>query len=234
MAEHGPNILIVTTSHERLGETDRVTGIWIEELTTPYYAFADAGASVTVASIQGGAVPIDPSSQADEGAKPPSVERFLADEGVQQVIANTPALADIDASTYDAVFLPGGHGTMWDFPDNPDLAAVVSQTLTEGRVMAAVCHGPAGLVSAVTESGESVVKGRKVAAFTNSEEGAVGLMETVPFFLETRLRELGAEIHKVWDFEAYAIADGNLITGQNPASSERVAALVLSALSEKA
>jgi len=143
MAEHVPNILIITTSHSRLGETDRDTGIWLEELTTPYYAFVDAGAMVTVASIQGGAVPIDPSSRAEE--RPPSVERFLGDEPVQQAIANTPALTTIDTSTYDAVFLPGGHGTMWDFPNNADLAAVVAQTLAEGRIIAAVCHGLTGL-----------------------------------------------------------------------------------------
>lgn len=225
-----PKILIITTSHANLGDTDKATGLWIEELTTPYYAFVDAGASVTVASMAGGAVPIDPGSQKAEGENPPSVERFRADEMAQKAIAHTPALKDVDASAYDAVFLPGGHGTMWDLPKSDLLAKVVSQTLADGRVMAAVCHGPAGLVAARTEAGEPVVKGRKMTAFTDSEESAVGLTETVPFLLESKLRELGAEIHTVGDFEAYAVADGNLITGQNPASSEQVAQKVLSAI----
>ena len=233
MAEQTPNILILTTSHKQLGDTERVTGSWLEELTTPYYAFVDAGATVTVASIQGGAVPIDPESQAEAAEKPPSVKRFLEDEAVQQAITSPPALEDIDANDYDAIFLPGGHGTMWDLPNNTVLSNVVSQTLADGRVVAAVCHGPAGLVSAVTKDGEPVVKGRQVATFTDSEESAVGLMGTVPFLLESKLRELGAKICKVWDFEGYAIADENLITGQNPASSEQVAQLVLNKVGAK-
>ncbi|MEO1447027.1 MAG: type 1 glutamine amidotransferase domain-containing protein [Cyanobacteria bacterium J06635_11] len=226
-----PKILIVTTSHASLGDTEKTTGLWVEELTTPYYAFLDAGASVTVASMQGGAVPIDPGSQQADGENPASVERFQADAAAQQAIANTPALKDVDASAYDAVFLPGGHGTMWDLPTSDRLADIVSSTLAEGRVVAAVCHGPAGLVSARTAAGEPVVKGRKVSTFTDAEESAVGLTETVPFLLETKLRELGAEIHKAGEFEPFAIADGNLITGQNPMSSELVADKVLSALS---
>ncbi|MEM9087320.1 MAG: type 1 glutamine amidotransferase domain-containing protein [Cyanobacteria bacterium P01_F01_bin.53] len=226
-----PKILIVTTSHASLGDTEKTTGLWVEELTTPYYAFLDAGASVTVASMQGGPVPIDPGSQQADGENPASVERFQADEAAQQAIANTPALEDVDASAYDAVFLPGGHGTMWDLPTSDRLADIVSSTLAEGRVVAAVCHGPAGLVAARTAAGEPVVKGRKVATFTDAEESAVGLTETVPFLLETKLRELGAEIHKAGEFEPFAITDGNLITGQNPMSSELVADKVLSALS---
>ncbi len=226
-----PKILIVTTSHASLGDSDKTTGLWIEELTTPYYAFIDAGADVKIVSIAGGAVPIDPGSQKADGENPPSVERFRADEKFQAAIAHTPALTEVNASEYDAVFLPGGHGTMWDLPKSDRLSQIVSETLEQGRIVAAVCHGPAGLVSARTAAGDSVVKGRKVAAFTDSEENAVGLADTVPFLLESKLRELGAEIHKVGDFEAFAIADGNLITGQNPTSSELVAEKVLSAIS---
>lgn len=226
-----PKILIVTTSHASLGDSDKTTGLWIEELTTPYYAFIDAGADVKIVSISGGAVPIDPGSQKADGENPPSVERFRADEKFQAAIAHTPAVTDVNASEYDAVFLPGGHGTMWDLPKSDRLSQIVSETLEQGRIVAAVCHGPAGLISARTAAGDSVVKGRKVAAFTNSEENAVGLADTVPFLLESKLRELGAEIHKVGDFEAFVIADGNLITGQNPTSSELVAEKVLSAIS---
>lgn len=226
-----PKILIVTTSHASLGDTQKATGLWIEELTTPYYAFVDAGASVTVASIQGGAVPIDPGSQKADGENPPSVERFRGDQEFQQAIANTTALEEVNASEYDAVFLPGGHGTMWDLPKSDRLAQIISETLAQGRIVSAVCHGPAGLISAKTAAGEPVVKGRKVAAFTNSEENEVGLSETVPFLLESQLRELGADIQKAGNFEAFAVADGNLITGQNPMSSELVAEKVLSAIS---
>ncbi len=221
----------MTTSHASLGDTDKKTGLWIEELTTPYYAFVDAGASVTVASIQGGSVPIDPGSQKADGENPPSVERSRADEKFREAIAHTPAITDINASEYDAVFLPGGHGTMWDLPESDRLSQIISETLEQGRIVSAVCHGPAGLVSAKTAAGESVVKGRKVAAFTDSEENAVGLSETVPFLLESKLRELGANIQKSGDFEAFAVVDGNLITGQNPMSSELVAEKVLNAVS---
>ncbi len=226
-----PKILIITTSHAALGDTDKTTGLWIEELTTPYYAFVDAGASVAVASIKGGAVPIDPGSQKADGENSPSVERFRADEKFQKAIAHTPAIIDVNASEYDAVFLPGGHGTMWDLPESDRLSQIISETLEQGRIVSAVCHGPAGLVSAKTAAGESVVKGRKVAAFTDSEENAVGLSETVPFLLESKLRELGANIQKAGNFEAFAVVDGNLITGQNPMSSELVAEKVLSAIS---
>lgn len=137
-------------------------------------------------------------------------------------------------SDYDAVFLPGGHGTMWDLPKSDRLAQIISEAIVQGAVVSAVCHGPAGLVSAKTATGESVVKGRKVAAFTDSEERAVGLTETVPFLLESRLRELGADIQKADDFEACVVADGNLVTGQNPMSSELVAQKVLSLMKEPA
>ena len=226
-----PKILIVTTSHANMGDTDKKTGLWIEELTTPYYAFADAGALVTVASIKGGAVPIDPGSQKADGENSPSVERFRSDEVVQQAVMNTLAIADVKASDYDAVFLPGGHGTMWDLPESDRLAQIISETLEQGRIVSAVCHGPAGLVSAKTAAGEPIVKGRKVAAFTDSEENAVGLSDTVPFLLESKLRELGADVQTSGNFEAFAVADGNLITGQNPMSSELVAEKVLSAIS---
>ncbi|MEM1253504.1 MAG: type 1 glutamine amidotransferase domain-containing protein [Cyanobacteria bacterium P01_H01_bin.21] len=226
-----PKILIITTSHTHLGNTEKKTGLWLEELTTPYYAFVDAGASVTVASIKGGPVPIDPGSEKAAGENSPSVERFRTDTGAQTAVANTPSINDVDANSYDAVFLPGGHGTMWDFPQSDRLGQIVAETLAQDRIVAAVCHGPAGLVSAKTATGDSVVKGRKVATFTDAEESAVGLTETVPFLLESKLRELGADIHTAGNFEAYAIADGNLITGQNPMSSELVAQKVLSAIS---
>lgn len=179
-------------------------------------------------------MPIDPRSKKPLGENPDSVDRFLRDPKASAKIADTKAIASVDASAYDAVFLPGGHGTMWDLPNSTALAHKVVETLDRGAVVAAVCHGPAGLVSAKFGSGEPVVFGKRVAAFTNSEEAAAGLDKAIPFFLEDRLRQLGAKVETAPDFQPFALRDGNLITGQNPASSERVAELVLEALSERA
>jgi putative intracellular protease/amidase len=220
-------ILIISTSHDRMGDTGRPTGVWIEELTTPYYALADAGLQVDIASIKGGPAPIEPNSQKALGENTASVDRYLCDAVLQQKLRETSALDSIDTSQYHGLFLPGGHGTMWDYPQSATLARMVGSFLDEERVVAAVCHGPAGLVSAKLNNGQSVVAGRRVSAFTNSEEEAVGLTGVVPFLLETRLRELGADFVKTDDFQPFAVADGALITGQNPASAERVAALVL-------
>jgi putative intracellular protease/amidase len=226
-------ILIVTTSHARLGDTGQPTGLWLEELATPYYTLADAGASLTLASIRGGAVPIDPKSREPDGGVPASVERFLADPKAVAAAKATPAIGEINTGEYDAIFLPGGHGTMWDLPGNGALARAVGAALDAGRIVAAVCHGPAGLVSAKTGGGRPAVEGKRVSSFTDSEEKAVDLAEVVPFLLETRLRSLGAQIEKAPDFQPFAVRDGNLITGQNPASSENVAELVLEALNER-
>ena len=228
-----PKILIVTTSHDKLGNTGQPTGLWLEELAAPYYALADSGAELTLASIKGGAIPIDPRSREPEGGVPASVERFLADAKAVAAAKATPAIGDINAADYDAIFLPGGHGTMWDLPGSRALARAVGSALDAGRIVAAVCHGPAGLVSARTESGHPVVEGKRVSCFTDREERAVGLAEVVPFLLETRLRTLGAQIEKAPDFQPFAVRDGNLITGQNPASSEQVAELMLEVLKEK-
>jgi len=228
-----PKILIVTTSHDRLGDTGQPTGLWLEELATPYYAFADGGAELTLASIKGGPIPIDPKSREPESGVPSAVERFLADPDAVAAARATTALGELNAGDYDAIFLPGGHGTMWDLPGSGALARAVGAALETGRVVAAVCHGPAGLVAAKTDGGRPVVEGKHVSCFTDSEEKAVGLDRVVPFLLETRLRALGASIEKAADFQPFAIRDGSLITGQNPASSEQVAKLVLEALKEK-
>jgi putative intracellular protease/amidase len=224
------SILLGGTSHAVIGDAasgGKPTGLWLEELTTPYYIFKDAGFRVTVASIQGAAIPIDPRSQETDA---PSVQRFLKDDAAQIDIARTPALHTVNPLDFDALFLPGGHGTMWDFSNSEALAKAVVSMLNANKVVSAVCHGPAGLVNACYENGDPVVKGKRVAAFTNTEERAVGLTESVPFLLETRLRELGATFESVADFAPFAVHDGNLITGQNPASSQAVADLVVKAL----
>jgi len=227
-------ILMILTSTATMGDDARPTGVWFEELSTPYYAFVDAGAEVEIASIQGGPVPIDPHSIRASG-NPPSVSRFLADEAAMRKLA---ASAKIDGrfavDGYSAVFLPGGHGTMWDLPASTDLAGLLSRAWAQGKVLGAVCHGPAGLVNVKDVDGRPLVAGRHVAAFTNTEEEAAGLTRTVPFLLETRLRELGAVHERGPDFAPFARRDGRLITGQNPASSEAAARLTLDAVGDAA
>lgn len=224
------NILMIATSAATMGDLDKPTGVWFEELATPYYAFVDAGASVTLASIAGGAVPIDPRSVKPKGENEGSVDRFLDDAAAVKALAETPAVADIDVTGYDAVFLPGGHGTMFDLPDSTELAALLGTAWARRKVVAAVCHGPAGLVNVTDETGAPLVKGHRVTGFSDSEERAVGLEEAVPFLLETRLRKLGGFYESAADFQPFAIADGRLVTGQNPASSALTAKRVLDAL----
>lgn len=227
-------ILMVLTSHAAMGDTGKPTGVWFEELATPYYAFVDAGAQVDVVSIQGGRVPIDPRSLKPAGENEASVDRFLKDAGAMRKIEASLKIDQVSAQGYHAVFLPGGHGTMWDLPNSSALAGLLSTAWANGKVVAAVCHGPAGLVNAKDEAGRPIVAGRRVSAFTNSEEDAAGLTETVPFLLETRLRDLGARFEGGPDFTPYAVRDGRLVTGQNPASSEEVARLTLEAVRESA
>lgn len=228
-----PRILIIATSHGDMGSPNERTGVWLEELTTPYYAFADRGAEVTLASIAGGPVPIDPRSTGEDSRKEESVRRYFGDDDLQAKVAGTPAFTNLNGDDYDAVFLPGGHGTMWDYPKSQELAALVTRFLEAGKPVAAVCHGPAGLTAALDEKGEPVVKGKTVAGFTNSEERAVGLTEVVPFLLEDRLRDLGGNYQKGPDFAPFAVRDGILITGQNPASAAKAAALTLEAIEER-
>lgn len=220
-------ILIILTSHATMGDATKPTGFWFEELTTPYYAFVDAGAQVDLASIQGGGAPVDPRSQKPIGDNPATVDRFLQDKPAMAALSATMRIDAADWAKYDAIFLPGGHGTMWDLPKSEALARLLASAYENDRVVSAVCHGPAGLVSVRLSNGAALVQGLRVSAFTNTEEDAVGLTPVVPFLLETRLRELGARYESGPDFQPFAVADGNLITGQNPASSEHVARLVL-------
>ncbi|WP_050469197.1 type 1 glutamine amidotransferase domain-containing protein [Herbaspirillum chlorophenolicum] len=222
-------LLMIVTSHATLGEGGRPTGVWFEELATPYYHFIDAGLDVRIASVTGGKVPIDPHSLAEAGKNPASVERFLADAGAMRQISEALPLDGLRADDYAAIFLPGGHGTMWDLPASEKLATLLAQAWSQGKVLAAVCHGPAGLTGVTLADGSALVAGRRVSAFTNSEEEAAGLTEAVPFLLETRLRDLGARYESGADFAPFAVRDGKLVTGQNPASSEAVAQLVLDA-----
>lgn len=227
-----PRILMIATSADRMIPGDEPTGVWLEELTTPYYAFRDAGAEVTLTSIAGGPIPVDARSLGPRGENDASVERYLDDPKLQAEVATTPAFTALDPSSFNAVFLPGGHGTMFDYPENPQLAQLIELFDREGKVIAAVCHGPAGLVAARKADGTPFVAGRRLAAFTDSEERAVGLDQAVPFLLESRLRELGALHEGAGDWEPFAVRDQKLVTGQNPASATRTAALVMEILNE--
>lgn len=225
-------LLMIVTSHASMGDGGRATGVWFEELATPYYAFIDAGVQVDIASVTGGKVPLDPHSLAEPGNNPASVERFMKDTGAMQAIENARHIADVNVADYAAIFLPGGHGTMWDLPQSEALAKQMSQAWADGKVLAAVCHGPAGLVNVKDINGKPLVAGRRVSAFTNTEEDAAGLTAVVPFLLETHMRSLGAHYESGPDFQPFAVRDGKLVTGQNPASSDDVARLVLEAIQQ--
>lgn len=225
-------ILIVATSNGDVGNTGERTGLWLEELTTPYYAFLAVGAHVDIASIEGGEIPVDPKSQTEED-RPESVARFLDDSDAMNRFRNSLRLDRVSAAPYAAIFLPGGHGTMWDLPESGTLANLVSAVWSDGGIVAAVCHGPSGLVSAKDGKGRPLVEGRRISAFSRSEERAAGMEDKVPFILEDRLRELGAEYASGPDSKPFALRDGRLVTGQNPASSSEVARLALSAIGEE-
>jgi putative intracellular protease/amidase len=230
-----PRILIVLTSHRQLGQTGRATGFHFEEFATPFWAFRDAGFAVEIASILGGAAPVDPGSHpGDPSRLPASVARFLGDQAAIEALATTAAIDMVQARAFDGVFVPGGHGTMWDLPANAALARLVGTVFEAGGAVGAVCHGPAGLVGARRADGRPIVEGRRVNSFTNAEEGAIGLTEVMPFLLETCLTELGGRFEGGPSFEAFAVRDGNLATGQNPASADAVAAHIVDILHERA
>jgi putative intracellular protease/amidase len=231
-------VLIVVTSHAQLGTTGQKTGLWLEELAAPYNAFRAAGVEVDIASPQGGRPPIDPKSDApNSDAKPGEakgeVATFLADADAREKLDNTLKLADVEVRAgYDAVFVAGGHGVMWDLPRDERLQALLATTFDQGDVVAAVCHGPAALVGVKLASGQLLVAGRKVAGFSDEEEKAVGLDRAVPFLLEAKLKELGGKYERGPIWAPFAVSDGKLVTGQNPASSKLVAQQVLAAFDQ--
>lgn len=225
-------ILIITTSHNALGDTGEKTGVWLEELAAPYFVFADAGASITIASPKGGEVPLDPKSEQDD-ALTPSSKRFQQDMVAMDSLTHAIPLKEIKEDKFDAVFLPGGHGPMWDLANNDVLKSLLEAFNKKQKPIGLVCHGVAGLVSLQNEEGEPLVKGLKLTSFSDSEEEAVGLSNVVPFLLESKLRSLGAVYHKGTDFSDYVVADSNIITGQNPASSIDAAIEILSMIISK-
>ncbi|WP_426199567.1 type 1 glutamine amidotransferase domain-containing protein [Pseudomonas sp. DC3200b2] len=226
-------ILMVLTSHDQLGDTGKKTGFWLEEFAAPYYRFVDAGATVTLASPKGGQPPLDPKSD-EPDAQTEATRRFGQDSAAQQALANTLPLGEIDPYDFDGVFYPGGHGPLWDLAEDKDSQTLIASFYASNKPVAAVCHAPGVFKGVKNPEGQSVVQGKRVTGFSNSEEAAVGLTEVVPFLVEDMLKNNGGDYSKGADWGSYVVEDGHLITGQNPASSEATADALLRRLSQEA
>jgi putative intracellular protease/amidase len=211
-------ILMVLTSHSKLGNTGKRTGFWLEEFAAPYYVFRDAGVKITLASPKGGQPPLDPTSD-DPTAQTKDTERFKQDVAARHELADTLKLSDVDAKDFDAVFYPGGHGPLWDLEKDKDSIALIESIYAAGKPVALVCHAPGVLRNAKTRDGAPLVGGKRVTGFSDTEEAAVQLTNVVPFLVEDELKRLGGLYAKGADWGVFVQVDGNLITGQNPASS---------------
>jgi putative intracellular protease/amidase len=222
-------ILMVLTSHDQLGDTGKKTGFWLEEFAAPYYVFKDAGAQLTLASPKGGQPPLDPKSD-EPDAQTEATERFRKDSAAQSALASTALLNTVRPEDYDGVFYPGGHGPLWDLAEDKVSIALIEAFNKAGKPVAAVCHAPGVLRHVKGPDGQPLVKGKRVTGFTNSEEEAVQLTKVVPFLVEDMLQEKGGVYSKGDDWASYVVADGLLLTGQNPASSQAAAEALLAAL----
>ena len=222
-------VLFVLTSHDELGNTGHKTGFWIEEFAAPYYKLLDKGINITLASPKGGQPPVDPKSDTPESSTP-ATERFKKDAETQKKLAHTIMLADVKEADYDAIFYPGGHGPLWDLSEDKNSIKLIETFYSHNKPVAAVCHAPAIFLHTKNKEGEPLVKGKKVTGFSNEEEEAVQLSKVVPFLVEDMLKENGGDYSKLSNWQPYAIQDGLLITGQNPASSELVAEKLLEML----
>jgi putative intracellular protease/amidase len=219
-------ILMVLTSHDRLGDAGHKTGFWLEEFAAPYYVFKDAGAEVVLASPKGGQPPLDPKSDAPD-AQTAATVRFNEDADALSALAGTLRLKDVVDGEFDAVFYPGGHGPLWDLAEDADSIRLIEQAFSAGKPVAAVCHGPAVFRHTRGALGEPLVKDKRVTGFSNEEEAAVGLADVVPFSLEDVLKKNGGHYERGAVWQSYVVTDGRLVTGQNPASSEAAAEDVL-------
>ncbi|HEX6191025.1 MAG TPA: type 1 glutamine amidotransferase domain-containing protein [Chitinophagaceae bacterium] len=225
-------VLFVATSNDRIGDSIYQTGAWLEEIAAPYYIFKDANATVTIASPKGGEVPMDPRSLSIMVATS-YTKRFLKDESAMQFAAHSKPLAEINAADFDIVYVPGGHGPLWDLADNKILKSLLETYNRLHKPVGLVCHGVAALLSLQNDSGEPLVKGKRVTGFSNSEEKSGSYAELVPFLLETELTLLGGLYSRNENYVSYVVADGNIITGQNSASSEAVAKKLLMVLEDR-
>ena len=222
-------ILMVLTSHDKLGDTGNKTGFWLEEFAAPYYVFKDAGAEITLASPKGGQPPLDPSSDADD-AQTEATKRFKSDDGAQKELANTQTLSSVSADGFDAIFYPGGHGPLWDLAEDKASINLIERFAASDRPVGAVCHAPAVFKHTKGTDDKPLVSGKTVTGFTNTEEEAVGLTDVVPFLVEDMLKTNGGTYKKGDDWASFVVTDGKLVTGQNPASSEEAAHKLLSLL----
>lgn len=222
-------ILMVLTSHDKLGDTGNKTGFWLEEFAAPYYVFKDAGAEITLASPKGGQPPLDPSSDADD-AQTDATKRFKSDDAAQKELANTEVLSSVSADGFDAIFYPGGHGPLWDLAEDKASINLIERFAASDRPVGAVCHAPAVFKHTKGTDDKPLVSGKTVTGFTNTEEEAVGLTDVVPFLVEDMLKTNGGTYKKGDDWASFVVTDGKLVTGQNPASSEEAAHKLLSLL----
>lgn len=222
-------ILMVLTSHSDLGDTGKKTGFWLEEFAAPYYVFKDAGAELTLASPDGGQPPLDPSSDTPD-AQTADTRRFREDDDAQRALASTTRLSDVSSGDFDAIFFPGGHGPLWDLAESADSKRLIESFAAEEKPIAAVCHAPAVFRHTQGTDGKPLVSGKRVTGFTNTEEKAVGLTDVVPFLVEDMLKENGGRYEKGDDWSSYVVRDGNLVTGQNPASSAAAAKELLAVM----
>ncbi|ETX15271.1 dimethylallyltransferase [Roseivivax halodurans JCM 10272] len=222
-------ILMVLTSHDQLGDTGKKTGFWLEEFAAPYYVFKDAGADITLASPKGGQPPLDPGSDTED-AQTEATERFKSDADAQKVLAHTEVLSSIDATGFDAIFYPGGHGPLWDLAEDADSTRLIETFAHSDRPVGAVCHAPAVFKHPKGADGKPLVAGKTVTGFTNTEEEGVGLTGVVPFLVEDMLKTNGGSYEKGDDWTSFVVTDGKLVTGQNPASSEEAARKLLAML----
>ncbi|MBP2832725.1 type 1 glutamine amidotransferase domain-containing protein [Aquimarina sp. U1-2] len=222
-------VLFVLTSHSELGNTGKETGFWVEEFATPYYILKDKGFDITLASPKGGQPPIDPKSELPD-FQTPSTKGFNSDQPTQKLLANTIKLDNVSEANYDAVFYPGGHGPLWDLAEDKKSIDLIEKFYKNGKPIAAVCHAPAVFKNTKNAQGDPLVSGKKVTGFTNTEEAAVELTNVVPFLVEDMLKKNNGIYSKAEDWSPYAVEDGLIITGQNPASAELVAELLANQL----
>lgn len=228
-------VLIVLTSQKET-TWGKDTGYWLEELAAPFLVFADAGLEVEIASVLGGSPPVDAGSLA-EGMLTEDTRRFGENKDAQSKLSHTKPVQELvgSAGSYAAVFLAGGHGAAIDMPESAALKRLLEDCHTAGGVVSAVCHGCCGLVRVTdSHSGEPLVKGRRVAGFSDEEEAAVGLVGKVPFSLEGELKRLGGAYESGPAWGPFVVSDGKLVTGQNPGSSKKVALEVLKVIANKA
>ena len=224
-------VLMVLTSHSELGNTGQKTGFWIEEFAAPYYVLEDAGVEITIASPMGGQPPIDPKSEL-AAAQTPATERFNKDKALQDKLAHSVKLSTVGQIFFDAVFYPGGHGPLWDLANDDTSIYLIQNFLKHNKPVAFVCHAPGVLIKVKDQNGDPLVKGKNITGFSDAEEAAVNLTDVVPFLLEDELKKLGGNYSKGPDWGSFVLKDGLLITGQNPASSEDTARLLLKTLKE--